>query len=472
MSEPLWSWDALVTASGGRADVDANTPTGVGGISIDTRTIDTGDLFVALKDQRDGHDFITSAFGAGAGAALVADTYQRQPGDGALIRVGDTLKGLEAIAIAARNRLSKYARVVGVTGSVGKTGTKEMLRATLSRLGPTHAAEKSYNNHWGVPLTLARTPADAMFGVYEIGMNHAGEITPLVAMVRPHVAIVTTVEPVHLEFFDSVEDIARAKAEIFTGLVEGGTAIVNRDNAFGDILIAAAVKSGAPVVTFGQSETANVRAIAVSLSTSASLVLARLASGREIDFEVGVPGAHIAQNALGVVAVLEALDLDVTNAIPAMTDLAATDGRGARTKVHTADGRDILVIDESYNANPASMKAALEALGTMPRTAFKRRIAVLGDMLELGQASGELHIELKDAIAAAGVDLVFASGPNMRLLFDALPEHRRGAWAEKSAGIASQLCNSVRSGDAVMIKGSLGSRMSPLVDALKGLAKS
>ncbi len=468
MSEALWSLEELVAASGGEADVGGTTSDKISGISIDTRTITPGDLFVALQDQRDGHEFVGAAFHAGAGAALVARTYERQADDGVLIRVDDTLAGLEAIGRAARDRLRSDARVAAVTGSVGKTGTKDMLQAAFSRVGNTHAAVKSFNNHWGVPLTLARTPRETKYAVYEIGMNHAGEITPLVAMVRPHVAIVTTVEPVHLEFFDSVDDIARAKAEIFSGIVSGGTAVINRDNAYADVLIDAAEAHGAKVVTFGQSEGADVCALMLSLSSDRSNVIVSLSGRETLDLEVGAPGAHVAHNALGVVAVLRAADADLSRAVPALADLAAAPGRGAREYIKAADGRDILVIDESYNANPASVRAALAALSSVPREAFGRRIAVLGDMLELGEASGELHVELVEAIAAAEVDLVFASGPNMRLLYEALPETCRGAWAEASTGIAAKLVETVQGGDAVMVKGSLGSRMAPLVAALKG----
>ncbi len=464
MSEPLWSWDKLVAALG--ATVDGDAPEGVTGISIDTRTLQTRDLFVALKDIRDGHDFVPAAFQAGAAAAIVAKTYQRQSSDGALLRVDDPLKALEALCQAARQRLSADAHVIAVTGSVGKTGTKEMLRAACQALGTTHAAEKSYNNHWGVPLTLARMPADTKFGVFEIGMNHAGEITPLVAMVRPHVAIVTTVEPVHLEFFDSVADIAHAKAEIFSGLIPGGAAIINRDNPYADILETAAKAAGARIVMFGEDELSDIRAAKITLGPQSTKALVRYDS-LEREIEIGIPGVHVAKNALAVFAALNALDLDLDRALPALGDIQATAGRGARMRFQASDGRDILVIDESYNANPASMRAALAALGAVPRADFSRRIAVLGDMLELGASSGQLHTELKTALESADVDLVFASGPNMRLLYEALPQSRQGGWAEASSGIAIQLCQAVKGGDAVMIKGSLGSRMGPLVVALK-----
>jgi UDP-N-acetylmuramoyl-tripeptide--D-alanyl-D-alanine ligase len=460
MSAPLWSWDELVRAAGAAAEGVPRAP--VTGFSIDTRTLAPGEVFVALRDVRDGHDFVLEAFRKGAAAALVSTDYKRVDGDDALLRVRDTLEGLRSIAAAARQRSD--ARIVAVTGSVGKTGTKEALRACLSRIGPTHAAEKSFNNHWGVPLTLARMPADARFGVFEIGMNHAGEIEPLSALVRPHVAIITTVEPVHLEFFASVAAIAEAKAEIFAGLEPGATAILNRDNPHFDLLARRAGDRSVRVVSFGRHEKADVRPEVWQLGPEGSDIVARV-GGKRIAYRLGAPGAHIAQNSLAVVAALEALGADIENAVPALAGMQAAKGRGARLTVELKDG-PILLIDESYNANPASMRSALGAMATVPRDRFPRRIAVLGDMLELGTNSGPLHEGVKEAVDAAEVDLVFACGTHMQRLFAALPAARRGEWAETSQGIIAPLLAAVRAGDVVMVKGSLGSRMAPLVDAL------
>jgi UDP-N-acetylmuramoyl-tripeptide--D-alanyl-D-alanine ligase len=460
MSDALWTWDELVRAAAGTADGAAEAP--VTGFSIDTRSIAPGEVFIALRDQRDGHDFVASAFERGAAAALVERGYERKAGDGALIRVGDTLEGLRAIARAARARTN--ARIVAVTGSVGKTGTKDALRACLSRLGSTHAAEKSFNNHWGVPLTLARMPADAAYGVFEIGMNHAGEIEPLSKLVRPHVAIITTVEPVHLEFFSSVEAIAEAKAEIFAGLEPGGTAILNRDNPHFALLAARAREHSARIVSFGRHEDADVRPRVWELGPAGSDIEVDI-GGKRVAYRIGAPGAHLALNSLAVVAALDALGADVHAAVAALADIQAAKGRGARLEV-VLDGGAILLIDESYNANPASMRSALAAMATVPRATNPRRIAVLGDMLELGTESVRLHEGLKDPVDAADVDLVFACGPNMRALFTALPPGRRGEWAETSEGIMAPLLATVRCGDVVMVKGSLGSRMAPLVDAL------
>jgi UDP-N-acetylmuramoyl-tripeptide--D-alanyl-D-alanine ligase len=461
MTSALWTWDNLVPAAIGVADGTPSVP--ITGFSMDTRTVEPGEVFVAVRDVRDGHDFVLEAFRKGAAAALVSVDYKRAPGDGPLLRVAETLQGLRDIAAAARRRTD--ARVIAVTGSVGKTGTKEALRACLSRLGPTHAAEKSFNNHWGVPLTLARMPADVRYGVFEIGMNHAGEITPLTALVRPHVAIVTTVGPVHLEFFGTTEKIAEAKAEIFGGLEPGGVAILNRDNEHFELLATRAREHGARIVSFGRHENADVRPEVFSLDADGTDIAVRI-GGRLIAYRVGAPGAHIAQNSLAVIAALDAIGADIEEAVVALGDVRAPKGRGERREVALPDGGSILVIDESYNANPASMRSALAAMASVPRERFPRRIAVLGDMLELGENSGDLHAALNEPIDAADVDLVFASGENMQRLFEVLPAARRAAWAPKSDGIAEALGAAVRAGDVVMIKGSLGSRMAPLVDAL------
>jgi UDP-N-acetylmuramoyl-tripeptide--D-alanyl-D-alanine ligase len=463
MASALWEFDELVRASGGMADGVPSGP--VTGFSIDTRTIAPGDVFVALKDQRDGHEFVTSAFKAGAVAAFVRRDYARAPGDGALVRTDDPLQTLEAIGRAARARLSPTARVVAVTGSAGKTGTKEMLRAALGACGRVHASEKSYNNHWGVPLTLARMPADTQFAVLEIGMNHAGEITPLTKMVRPHVAIITTVEPVHLAYFPSVEAIAEAKAEIFSGLEPGGTAVINRDNRYYDLLEKRAREAGAKIVTFGLHHDADVKPSVLELEAEGTDVMVS-SGGREISYRVAVPGPHIAQNSLAVLAALIAVGAEPGKALAPLAHITAPEGRGSRILLRAGSG-DVLLIDESYNANPASMRAALAGLVTLPRERFCRRVAVIGDMLELGDEAAALHKGLKETLDKAGVDLVFASGPNMAHLYGLLSPAQKGAWAEKSEGIRESLVSAIKPGDVVMVKGSHGSRMAPLVDAIK-----
>jgi UDP-N-acetylmuramoyl-tripeptide--D-alanyl-D-alanine ligase len=458
MSDPLWQWADLATAAQGSAD--GTPPIPITGFSIDTRSLAPGDVFVALKDARDGHTFVPAAFDSGAAAAIVARDYQAS-GPGALLRVDDPLRGLEAVGRAARSRSN--ARIVAITGSVGKTGTKEMLRLCLALAGPTHAAEKSYNNQWGVPLTLARLPRDSAFGVFEIGMNHAGEITPLAQMVRPHVAVVTAVEPVHLAQFPSVEAIAEAKAEIFQGLVPGGTAVLPRDSQHFALLRERASAVGASIVTFGYHEEADFRAIQVELSAKGSAVIAGHGSQR-FPYRVGAPGEHYVRNSLAVLATLGAVRADPMRCLPALARVSAPAGRGARTLLD-APGGQILLIDESYNANPVSVRAALAAMATTPRDAFPRRVAVLGDMLELGDTSADQHRRLKEAIDAAGIDLVVACGPMMRFLLDDLAPERR-VWAATSAELEAALLGVVQGGDVVMVKGSLGTRMAPLVAAL------
>jgi UDP-N-acetylmuramoyl-tripeptide--D-alanyl-D-alanine ligase len=461
--KPLWASSELIAALG--AELDGGSGVDVTGVSIDTRTLQPGDLFVALTDQRDGHDFVSTAFKAGAAAALVGRGYSRREGDGVLLRVADPLSGLVALGRAARRRLGEEARVVAVTGSAGKTGTKEMLRACLSRLGPTHASEKSYNNHWGVPLTLARMPSDTRFGVFEIGMNHAAEIRPLTKMVRPHAAIVTTVEAVHLEYFPSVAAIADAKGEIFEGLPSGGAAIIKYDNPFASRLEAIAEACGAMPVTFGFDAKADVPGSNFSVSGDGSDMTVE-AGGKRFAVHLAIPGRHIAENALAVAAALLAIDADAKSALLALSDLAPPSGRGARSTLYV-EGGEALLIDESYNANPASMKAALATLATVPRGKYARRIAVLGDMLELGGEAQALHAGLQAAVEAADVDLVFACGPHMKSLYDALPAAKKGGYSPTSPPIEAAVMDRLRAGDVVMVKASNGTRLGAVVAALK-----
>lgn len=482
MADALWTIDALVAAAGGRADGEVERNAAVTGISIDTRTLAPGELFVALKDQRDGHDFVPAAFAKGAAAALVAEHYQRKDGDGLLVRSNDVLKALEKIGAAARARLGREARVIAVTGSAGKTTAKEMLRLALAPFGVCHASDKSFNNHWGVPLTLARMPQSTRFGVFEIGMSHAGEITPLTRLVRPDVAIVTTVEAAHLAAFASVEDIARAKAEIMEGLVPGGVAVLNRDNPHYGLLRAAAVaRAGVNVVSFGQCAVpqgdgaGSLRLIGVAPRGVGTSIRARWGHdtgidtpAREIAFTIRASGHHMVLNALAVLAACNAVGADVDKAAAALATFGPPAGRGSREDVLVSGGA-ILLIDESYNANPASMAAALAAMASVPRDRYPRRVAVLGDMLELGDRAVALHTELSGAMAAAGIDIAFAAGPMMRHLYDALPPACRGMWAETSAGLETVLKERLAAGDVVMIKGSNGSRMAPLVALVRSL---
>lgn len=466
MTEPLWQFADLVAASGGRADGVPSVA--VTGFTFDTRAIEPGNVFVALKDQRDGHNFVTAAFKSGASLAIVSDAYLRQPGDGPLLHTLDPLQALERIGVAARARLQSNARVIAVTGSAGKTTTKEMLRACLLKAAPghVHASEKSYNNHWGVPLTLARMPADTRYAVFEIGMNHADEIRPLTKLVRPHAAIVTTVDAVHLEHFASVEAIADAKAEIFEGLVPGGTAIIKLHSAHVERLKASARSAGASVVTFGFDATADIGGVLANDNGSDQKIDVYFECGIASAITLAMPGYHNAENALAVAAALDAVGAPLDLALAALSELAPPPGRGARTRL-SAPGGEILLIDESYNANPASMRAALATLATVSTQNFPRRIAVLGDMLELGPAAARLHRELFDAVDDAGVDLLFACGPLMKGLYDAAPSAMKGGYAETAAKLAPLVLSHAQAGDVLMVKASNGTKLGTLIDALK-----
>jgi UDP-N-acetylmuramoyl-tripeptide--D-alanyl-D-alanine ligase len=460
LAEPLWTLGEIVAATRGTCLGAASIP--VSGFSIDSRTIAPGEGFVAIRGpNRDGHAFVTAALERGASCAIVDKSFP--PGDEEkLVRVGDTLEALNDLGRASRARAERTV-VIAVTGSAGKTGTKEALRLALAPSGSVHASAKSFNNHWGVPLSLANMPKATLFGVFEIGMNHPGEIAALVPMVTPQIAIVTTVAPVHLGFFRSVEEIADAKAEIFDGVVPGGAAILNRDNPHYERLKARALGHGARIVGFGEARDAEARLLEVQLLPDASNVTADIL-GETVSYRLGAPGRHLVQNSLAVLAAAKLAGADLARAARALEDLHAGAGRGVRILV---DGGRMAIIDESYNANPASVRAALATLGLTPRNEFKRRIAVLGDMLELGPEGARLHAELAEAVDGAGVDVVFACGELMRGLFEALPANRRGAYAKTSEELAPKLVEAVGPGDAIMVKGSLGSRMAPLVEALK-----
>jgi UDP-N-acetylmuramoyl-tripeptide--D-alanyl-D-alanine ligase len=382
-----------------------------------------------------------------------------------LLEVDDVLEGLRDLARASRARISN-AKVIGVTGSVGKTGTKEALRLALGADGETYASVASYNNHWGVPLSLSRCPAHVKYAVFEIGMNHAGEIVPLVAMVRPHVAIVTTVEPVHLEYFGSLEKIADAKAEIFTGIEPGGAAVLNRDNSqYARLAAAAKAAKVSRIVTFGEDAKADSRLTRFSLQPDSSTIEADIL-GQHVTYKLGAPGKHLVLNSLAVLTAAALAGADLALAALALDRLESATGRGARMTLSLPSG-SALLIDESYNANPASMRAAIALLGQAPVGPRGRRIAVLGDMLELGDQGNQLHGALAAPIEAAHIDLVYCSGPQMRALWEALPSGRRGGYAETAAALEPSVLDAIRAGDAVMVKGSLGSKMGPIVKALE-----
>lgn len=460
----LWTVEAMAAAMQARAE--GRLPRGVGGISIDSRTIAPGDAFFAIKgDTRDGHDFVEGALKAGAGVAVVASEKRSLfAANTPLLVVEDVLDGLRAVGMAARARTN--AKIVGVTGSVGKTGTKEALQLVLSRQGRTHASVASYNNHWGVPLSLARCPQDADFAVFEMGMNHAGEIGPLSKMVRPHIAIITAIAPVHLEYFPSVAAIADAKAEIFEGLEPGGAAILPRDSEyFGRLAQRACELNVSRIVSFGEDASADVRLLECALQAESSTVRATV-FGEDVTYKIGAPGRHVVTNSLAVLTAAKLSGADLALAALALAELRAPAGRGSRIPLTLAGG-EALLIDESYNANPVSMRAALAILGQSAVGPGGRRVAVLGDMLELGAQSDALHGELVQPIVDNAIDLVFCAGPAMHALWQALPSERRGGYAEDSKGLEPKVLEAVRGGDAIMVKGSNGSRMAPIVKALQ-----
>jgi len=460
---PLWTLNDIAAAVSANALRDGD----VGGVSIDTRTLQKGDLFVALKDARDGHDFVGDAIARGAAAALVSHDLARVVAADKLIRVADTQIALEALGRARRAQVS--ARVAAVTGSVGKTSTKEALRHLLDLQGRTHASAASYNNLWGVPLSLARMPRETQYGIFEIGMNHAGEITPLTAQVRPHVAIVTMAAAVHLEHFPSVAAIADAKGEIFSGLEPGGVAVINGDLEWSERLKAHAARAKpSRIVTYGRTDGCDVRLTSAALGEETSDVAVDF-FGEKLSYRIGAPGEHWAINSLGVLAVIHALGADAMRAAGDMASLSALAGRGARERI-AARGGAFELIDESYNANPLSMAAAIATLGRAKPAKGGRRIAVLGDMLELGPLAGELHAGLAKPLAANRIDAVFASGPLMHYLWAAIAADQRGGYAATSAELAIALADEVKAGDIVMVKGSYGSKMRVVVEALRRLA--
>jgi UDP-N-acetylmuramoyl-tripeptide--D-alanyl-D-alanine ligase len=460
----LWTVEAMAAAIG--AARQGALPQAISGISIDSRTLGPGEAFFAIQgDNRDGHAFVAPAFAANAALAVVAaDRRGEFPQDAPLLVVPDVLAALRELAGAARVRTQ--AKVIGVTGSVGKTGTKEALRLALAADGETHASVASYNNHWGVPLSLARCPASARYAVLEMGMNHAGEIAPLSRLARPHVALITTIAPVHLEFFGSLTKIADAKAEIFLGVEPGGVAVINRDIPQFAHLERRANEAGVErSVSFGEHAKADACLIKSSLHPRCSTVQADIL-GTELTYKIGTPGRHLILNSLAVLATTVLVGADLALAALALAELKPVSGRGAPIDIDLPGG-SALVIDESYNANPASVDAALALLGQAPIGPQGRRIAVLGDMLELGPKGPALHRGLVVPVAANAVDLVFCCGPLMQSLWQALPASRRGGYAEDSAALEAQVLSAIRAGDVVMVKGSLGSRMAPIVKALQ-----
>lgn len=459
-----WRLAELLEATGGTFSGDQ--PDKMTGVSIDTRTLQQGDIYIAIKgDVHDGHIFVDKAFENGASLAIVS---QDQAG-GPCLKVADTLRAMEDIGIKARQRSA--ARRVAITGSVGKTGTKEALALALHSAGNTHASQKSYNNHWGVPLTLSRLPKEADFAVFEVGMNAPGEITPLSKMIEPDIAMITTIAPVHLAAFDNLDGIAAAKAEIFQGLKPGGTAVLNADNAYFDYLSTEASKNGAgKILSFGTSEHADVRALDINVHKQAVSVNADVC-GTQLTYKIGSPAPHLVHNSLAVLGVCAALDLDLALCAMQLGSWAQGEGRG-KSQTLTLPGGTAIVIDETYNANPVSMAASIKMLAQSERGPMGRHIAVLGDMLELGKTSQDWHEGLAVPLIQSDIDLVYACGPDMAHLWRILPEHVKGGYSETAQGLEEMLIYAVQPGDVIMVKGSNGIHLSTLVEALKNAYKS
>ncbi|NQE62586.1 UDP-N-acetylmuramoyl-tripeptide--D-alanyl-D-alanine ligase [Caulobacter sp. RHG1] len=455
MLDALWTAEDIAAATDGKVAGDF----AVTGVSIDTRSVEAGDLFVPLVGARDGHDFVAQAVANGATGVLAAKAV-----DAPAVMVEDTFKALEALGVAARERAPQCKRGA-VTGSVGKTSVTRAVEAGLRLAGKGHASVKSYNNHIGVPLTLARMPRDTERAVFEIGMNHADEITPLSKFVRPHAVAITTVGPVHLENFENEEGVARAKAEIFDGLEPGGVAVLNADNKWFDLLKAEAEKAGATVWSFGEAAGATARLTGFAVEGEGATVSMDL-RGEVIDFPIRQTGVHWGPNSLCVLLMLEALDVSRETALAALAAFAPIEGRGAEKTVRIPGGSFTLV-DESYNANPVSMQAALKTLGA--RKVAGRRVIALTDMLELGEDSPRFHAELAGPIGHANVDMVFLAGVHMKSLWEALPPTRRGGYAEVTEKLTTSLAGAVQPGDVVMVKGSNGSKAGVLAQALAAL---
>jgi UDP-N-acetylmuramoyl-tripeptide--D-alanyl-D-alanine ligase len=464
----LWTSTDAVAATGGLNTRDWACT----GISIDTRTLQPGDLFVALQAARDGHDFVAQAFEKGAAAALVSHLPEGVDAACPLLLVEDVQRGLEALGIAARARTQ--ARLVAITGSVGKTSTKEMLRAMLADQGRTHASVASYNNHWGVPLTLARMPADTEYAVIEIGMNHPGEIAPLARMARPHVAMITTVAAAHLEAFESIEGIATEKASILEGLEYGGTAVLNNDCSTAAILQAKAFDMKRRDIGFGENGFDFILK-SVDVHRDATIVQAQ-ANDAPLLFKVKAVGKHFAMNGLGALAAAEALGADLALAAQSLGRWSPYEGRGAREVIHL-DPVDthltLELIDDSYNANPTSMAAAFDVLGAadvtndIGRVSKGRRIAFVGDMKELGAQAAQMHADLASLEAIQMIDTVHCVGPLMQSLHAALPAEKRGHWTQEASEMATQIRRRLDSGDVVLVKGSLSMKLALVVDAIR-----
>lgn len=430
----------------------SSEPWACSGISIDSRTLEKGDLFVALMGKGgDGHAFLQHAASKGAAAALVSkDVEAPLP----LIQVTDTLKTLEKLGVMARERSNAFR--IAVTGSVGKTSTKDALKTVFKDQGLTHGSFSSYNNHWGVPLTLARMPQDTQFAIFEVGMNHSGEIRPLTHMIKPQMAIITSIVEAHAEFFESIEDIAHAKAEIFEGMTKGGLVLLNQDNPYFELLSSIAQDHELTVYGFGQSEKADFRLLSWEGTVHKSKVVADI-GGKEFSYELPLPGMHWVLNSLATLGAAYLAGANMEKAITSLANIVVPQGRGER---HLGT---FTVIDESYNANPTSMRAALALLGQAKKS---RKIAVLGDMREMGERARAHHEELLNPLLENSIDVVFCCGPLMAHLYERLPNEMRGGYAPTSLELIPHVLKRLKPGDIISVKASLGTRIKPIVDAL------
>jgi UDP-N-acetylmuramoyl-tripeptide--D-alanyl-D-alanine ligase len=462
----LWTLDELMSAVDGRPV--GEMPEGITGISIDTRTLADGEGFFAIKgDNVDGHDYLPAAMRAGAALAIVDESKLVSLGrlNLPLIVVRDVMSAMRRLAEVSRMR--SKAQIIAVTGSVGKTSTKEMLRTVLSASGKVHASEASYNNHWGVPLTLARMPADARFGVFEIGMNHGGEITPLVALVRPHIAIITNIAAAHIGAFDTIEDIARAKAEIYSGVVAGGYALINHDDRRYTLLRDLANEAGIEHLnSFGTKRGSEFWLRKMEPTDDGTKVKVRLRGKDDVEFFVSVPGEHMVMNSVAVLGASVLAGADLEKSLDAFGKVAPADGRGTRYVLGGSGAMGISIIDESYNANPASMEAGLRVLANFDGVKTKRRIAVLGDMLELGKQSKKLHEALAGPISQSKADLVFLVGPEMDYLAKILPKDKLAGHFADATSLTPRLKETMKAGDVIMLKASKAIGFSGVVQEL------
>ncbi|WP_375643450.1 MULTISPECIES: UDP-N-acetylmuramoyl-tripeptide--D-alanyl-D-alanine ligase [unclassified Bartonella] len=461
----LWDKQALVAAINGV--VMGSMPETFSGVSIDSRTLAEGDVFFCIKGHHlDGHDFAAQAYKRGAGVLIVAEHRLRDMKkiSAPLIVVSDVLQALEQLAQAARKR--SRAKIIAVTGSVGKTTTKEALKQALATAGNVHANLASLNNCWGVPLTLARMPMESDYGIFEIGMNHRDEIRPLVKLVCPHVALITHICAGHMGFFKDLEEIAKAKAEIFEGLDEKGIAILNADSDFFSYLVQKAKKCGVKkILSFGETKDADYQARGIRLLTDSTSMIVRI-GGRDREVQIGAPGRHIVQNSLGVIAACDAMGVELEPVFLSFRHFSSQKGRGVRYQLSLSNGGEFYLIDESYNANPASMRAALELLATGPVGKEGRRIAILGDMLELGEYSEKLHRDLIKPIRLSGANPVFLFGEAMKSLVSDLSTGVKVHYAENIEKILPLLLAEISSGDLLMVKSSNSLCSSNIVTAL------